>query len=645
MAETKDNTGPGDSNNNAITECKDYDAKRFGLFHIKMIVISGSGFFTDAYDLFSISLLTKLIGRIYFQDNPFIIGGTVDPGKLPIELDCALSAVALCGTLAGQLLFGRLGDVFGRKSTYGFVLMVMIFCAFAQSMSFGRCPRCVVGTLCMWRFLLGVGVGGDYPLSATIMSEYSSTMSRGAFIGCIFAMQGIGILVAAGVVSSISAIWDNSFHSDQYPTAIPGCKSWSSCPIENQQLYWRQIKNSCPPSMDFIWRVCLAIGAIPALFTMYWRSHMDETPRFRAVETSEAAAGHGKIIPEEITVSSNDLLETTLSRKMPFRTFLRKHGAELAGAALTWGLLDVAFYSQNLFQKDVFLQIGWLPPAKYMYAAQEARMISKCQALIALGSTIPGYWATVFTVDILGRRNIQFMGFLMMTAFMAGLAGSYTHLLNPNNPSNTDLSADQPKMKNGWIAMYAFCFFFANFGPNSTTFIIPAELFPTEWKSTGHGFSAATGKAGAIVGAFGFLYASQPTQGEVTYKYPCTHLADMDSAYPKACGRKNNCPTGRKTASSTAPLGTTCSVCIPHTLAGCYPFGIGVAGALGILAATNFLGMLFTFLVPETRGKTLEELNGTANSPTKVHVQPKTITIVQQAENTTRSPNLVDQRI
>ena len=61
----------------------------------------------------------------------------------------------------------------------------------------------------------------------------------------------------------------------------------------------------------------------------------------------------------------------------------------------------------------------------------------------------------------------------------------------------------------------------ANWGPNATTFVIPAELFPTKWKSTGHGISAAAGKAGAIIGAFGFLFASQPAQNEITWKFPC----------------------------------------------------------------------------------------------------------------------------
>ena len=63
----------------------------------------------------------------------------------------------------------------------------------------------------------------------------------------------------------------------------------------------------------------------------------------------------------------------------------------------------------------------------------------------------------------------------------------------------------------------------ANWGPNATTFVIPAELFPTKWKSTGHGISAAAGKAGAIIGAFGFLFASQPALNEVTWKFPCVN--------------------------------------------------------------------------------------------------------------------------
>lgn len=64
------------------------------------------------------------------------------------------------------------------------------------------------------------------------------------------------------------------------------------------------------------------------------------------------------------------------------------------------------------------------------------------------------YWATVFTVDYLGRRNIQLMGFTVMTALMAALAGGYFHLLNPNTHHAMGLSKEQPDKKNGWITMY-----------------------------------------------------------------------------------------------------------------------------------------------------------------------------------------------
>ncbi|CAI0381769.1 unnamed protein product [Linum tenue] len=112
----------------------------------------------------------------------------------------------------------------------------------------------------------------------------------------------------------------------------------------------------------------------------------------------------------------------------------------------------------------------------------------------------------------------------------------------------------------GFLVFYGLSFFFANFGPDATTFVVPAEIFPTRLRSTCHGISAAAGKAGAIVGAFGFLYASQS-------KDP----AKVDKGYSP---------------------------------------GIGMQGSLFVMAGINLLGILFTLLVPESNGKSLEELSG-----------------------------------
>ena len=103
-----------------------------------------------------------------------------------MQLNFAVTAVALCGTLAGQLFYGMLGDRMGRKPSYVFSLAVMIMGAIGSSMSFSHSRAQVIGTLCWWRFWLGFGVGGCYPLTSVLMSEYSNKNARGKYISAVF---------------------------------------------------------------------------------------------------------------------------------------------------------------------------------------------------------------------------------------------------------------------------------------------------------------------------------------------------------------------------------------------------------------------------------------------------------------------------
>lgn len=122
------------------------DMAKTQVYHLKAVIISGMGFFTDAYDLFCISLVTKLLGRIYFH-----VDGSPKPGTLPPNVAAAVNGVALCGTLAGQLFFGWLGDKLGRKRVYGITLWLMMICSIASGLSFGSSPKAVLGTLCFFR--------------------------------------------------------------------------------------------------------------------------------------------------------------------------------------------------------------------------------------------------------------------------------------------------------------------------------------------------------------------------------------------------------------------------------------------------------------------------------------------------------------
>ncbi|KAK9270441.1 hypothetical protein L1049_026020 [Liquidambar formosana] len=130
-----------------------------------------------------------------------------------------------------------------------------------------------------------------------------------------------------------------------------------------------------------------------------------------------------------------------------------------------------------------------------MNAYREAYETAKVQAIIAACSTIPGYWATVYFIDRVGRVKIQIMGFFFMAMGLLAIGIPYDKYWVNN-------------LNVGFMFLYGLTFFFSNFGPNTTTFIVPAELFPARFRSTCHGISAAAGKVGAIIGSVGFLWAT-----------------------------------------------------------------------------------------------------------------------------------------
>jgi len=70
--------------------------------------------------------------------------------------------------------------------------MVMIVATFGQALSGSGPTVGVIGELICWRFIMGVGIGGDYPLSAVISSEFAATRSRGRLMTAVFAAQGWG---------------------------------------------------------------------------------------------------------------------------------------------------------------------------------------------------------------------------------------------------------------------------------------------------------------------------------------------------------------------------------------------------------------------------------------------------------------------
>ena len=178
---------------------------------------------------------------------------------------------------------------------------------------------------------------------------------------------------------------------------------------------------------DYVWHIVLMLGTFPALLTYYWRIKMSETVWYTVLiaKNLKLATSHMDTFLMIYIVS--DAYVDAVVRQDEFGLFyvefLHKHGWQLLGTTVCWFVLDVVFYSLNLFMKDIFSGIGWFGDAIQMSPLEQTYKIARTQAIIVVGGSLPGYFLTVLFVDRIGRIKIQLMGFTMMTIFMIGLAG------------------------------------------------------------------------------------------------------------------------------------------------------------------------------------------------------------------------------
>ena len=189
-------------------------------------------------------------------------------------------------------------------------------------MSFGTTPDAAIGTLCFWRFVLGLGIGGNYPLSATVMSEESTTKMRGCWVAVVFAGQGVGYLVAGTVCMICSSIW--------YSQDVGG---------ENGR--------------DFCWRTILALGAVAPCFTLIGRLMQPETARYTALVEGNAAQAAELVDPAKAAELANVRLHTR--QPLNWGQFLRKYGGPLFGCAATWCAPPCSLPSRISFSPHLLL--------------------------------------------------------------------------------------------------------------------------------------------------------------------------------------------------------------------------------------------------------------------------------------------------
>jgi PHS family inorganic phosphate transporter-like MFS transporter len=144
--------------------------------------------------------------------------------------------------------------------------------------------------------------------------------------------------------------------------------------------------------------------------------------------------------------------------------------------------MDWALYGNSIMSNTM---LGALVPST-VTGLHHLIMTTTYSAIIFGVAAFPGYWIATFTIDKIGRKTIQMIGFAVM-AVSFGILGMFHQLLSASYVVQ-------------FLALYGISYFFIEFGPNVTTFIYPPEVFPTKVRGFGSGASAAGGKIGAFVG-------------------------------------------------------------------------------------------------------------------------------------------------
>jgi MFS transporter, PHS family, inorganic phosphate transporter len=446
------------------------DEASLSRFHLRAVLVSGMGFFTDAYDLFVIGIASTLITKDW----------NLGSGQVAL-----LNSTMLFAAFLGAMVLGRFADLGGRKRVYWLVAVIMVVAALGSALS----PSYWV--LIGFRFLLGFGVGGDYPVSAVLMSEFANRKDRGKLVGMVFGTQALGLIVGPLVA-----------------LALLGAGA----------------------SDDVAWRVLLGLGAVPAAAVIYLRRKMPESPRYQVQvqgKADQAAAQIAAFTGGQVTGDGPG----GPRHEMGLRAFLtdRHWLIMLAGTAGTWFLLDYAYYGNTISTPQI---LSLISPA-----ASTMTKIALQLAIFAVAA-VPGYVLAIARLDKIGHRRLQLLGFAMMGLCFLVIAAI---------PGMTTTVAP-------FLLVYGVSYFFTEFGPNMTTFVMPSELYPVSMRATGHGISAGVGKLGAFIGVFLFpvLSASLGLRGTLllTAGVSFAGLA-LTLVLPEPAGRSlEDMPTGISGASA-----------------------------------------------------------------------------------------------
>jgi MFS family permease len=482
-----------------------------------------------------------------------------------------------------MVLLGVLANTIGRRRgsilTASFMASGAI-CMTLSSVLLSSSPSVLFPVMSLSLFVFGIGVGGEYPLSAssaseramtamrkrrveeldhegriqrllsnpeqdswqTLHSEKSSTVredippiiplsptnttgdtrnslntqnlrlrTRGREVLIVFSMQGAGIFANSLLLTFLLMISrqggnDNSNNQEEKVFELSLLNIWRiTYAIGTLILVYVLVSRIAHLTESEVWAhdraerevQCRSREASPATFV---------PPKVKSLVATDKDEEIPEILPtmSQITLGSqfDGLGSTNLdgcrvvpavvesikgidSKPLKVSLLLQHYGVRLFGTSMTWLLWDIAFYGNKLFQSSFLLVL----------TGEDATLmdITGAAAINALVALL-GYYVAAAIIDDpdIGRLTLQQIGFII-TGTLFLLCGCLSDRLSST-----------------WLVIIYFgSSFFGQCGPNCTTFLIPAEIFPTEMRTMCHGISASAGKLGALIASILFNFISE----------------------------------------------------------------------------------------------------------------------------------------
>ncbi|WP_154119982.1 MFS transporter [Paenibacillus monticola] len=323
----------------------------------------------------------------------FVVAALAKEWKLGPEQIGLLTSINSLGMAAGAAAAGILADRFGRKPVLLWTLLIFSVASGLSAFAAG------FAILCVLRFVAGFGLGGELPVASTLVSESMPAAERGRAVVLLESFWAVGWIVSALIAFFI----------------IP----------------------------DYGWRIAFAIGAVPALYALYLRRAIDDSPRFAEIKKAPVSLRN-----RVIAVWSSEYRRSTIM------------------LWILWFTVVFSYYGMFLWLPTVMVLKGFSLVRSFEYV------------LIMTLAQLPGYFTAAYLIEKFGRKFVLVV-YLLFTAVSAAWFGNAT--------------------TEGMLLAAGICLSFFNLGAWGGMYAYTPELYPTAIRSTGAGLATSFGRIGGII--------------------------------------------------------------------------------------------------------------------------------------------------